>query len=118
MTGRAANRILTDDPAATAYVTDTGLVCRPGNTVTLDGERVPVQAEWWFPAPCDEKAIARAVSLCRRCPGQDRCLRLALRVGEVYGVWGGHLFERPSEPGRPRRNPATPLFDQQGRRVS
>lgn len=117
--GQREKKLLTeiDDPAATAYVTDPGLVCRPGNVVTIDGAQVEVQPEWWFPYAGDAKAVDRAVQLCRRCPARQRCLALAEMSGEVFGVWGGRLFERATHPPRPAKRP-TPLYDQQGRRVS
>jgi hypothetical protein len=108
------------DPSATAYVVDPGLVCRPGNVVQINGAPVEVQPEWWFPATSDTKAINRAVSLCQQCPAQTKCLILAMTIREEAGVWGGRMFERPTKGRRrlPQANPDTPLYDQQGRRVS
>jgi hypothetical protein len=116
-----AAKALRDDPAATAYVTSWGLMCRPGNKVVIAGELVEVQPDWWFPPTGDRGAVARAVRLCQRCPAQQRCLILAELVGEEFGVWGGRLFERPTNSDY-RRKPGSPkptaLYDEQGRRVS
>lgn len=33
--------------------------------------------------------IAEAKAVCARCPVRDRCLRWAVDVGQVEGIWGG-----------------------------
>ncbi|MER7926027.1 WhiB family transcriptional regulator [Streptomyces sp. NPDC096057] len=33
--------------------------------------------------------ISEAKAVCARCPVRERCLRWALDVGQVEGVWGG-----------------------------
>jgi Transcription factor WhiB len=110
------------DPADTDYVTDQGLQCRPGNVVVIAGEQLAVNPDWWFPAPSDFKTIARAKSLCRRCPARHRCLDVGITTTRQYGgygIWGGQMFEesesrRSRKPQRP--DPAA-LYDEQGRRV-
>lgn len=48
--------------------------------------------------------IRLAKMLCRHCPVQPACLADALRRGELWGVWGGALFERGVIiPGKRRR---------------
>lgn len=34
-------------------------------------------------------AINKAVSLCNRCPVQDKCLMNSVNNGEEFGIWGG-----------------------------
>ncbi|MFD7677404.1 WhiB family transcriptional regulator [Streptomyces sp. NPDC060187] len=33
--------------------------------------------------------IDQAKVVCRRCPVTEQCLALALRMGQVQGIWGG-----------------------------
>ncbi|KUL72339.1 MULTISPECIES: WhiB family transcriptional regulator [unclassified Streptomyces] len=33
--------------------------------------------------------IAEAKAVCARCPVRDQCLRWAVDVGQVEGIWGG-----------------------------
>lgn len=57
------------------------------------------------------KKEQRAVKICQTCPVIAKCLEHALRVPELYGVWGGttadqRLFmlnkkDRHGRPGRP-----------------
>jgi hypothetical protein len=43
----------------------------------------------FFPESMTSPDAARAVTLCNRCPVQDRCARYAM-VNEIeYGIWGG-----------------------------
>jgi WhiB family redox-sensing transcriptional regulator len=76
-------------------------------------EEVPCaggEADLWFTS--HPAAVARAKTLCRACPLQERCLAEAVERREPWGVWGGELFEngaivtfkRPR--GRPRKHPA------------
>ena len=37
----------------------------------------------------DAEAASQAISICRQCPVQDRCLDTAMTERESYGVWGG-----------------------------
>jgi WhiB family redox-sensing transcriptional regulator len=59
--------------------------------------------------------IARAKSICSKCPVSALCLDTALARAEPYGVWGGELFEsgvivRDKRPrGRPPKEPRGPL---------
>lgn len=63
----------------------------------------------WFTETAD--ATRRAKELCQDCPVRTACLAGALERREVWGVWGGELFDngevipakRPR--GRPRKNP-------------
>jgi WhiB family transcriptional regulator, redox-sensing transcriptional regulator len=54
--------------------------------------------------------IRLAKMLCRHCPVQAACLDGALARGELWGVWGGALFERGAiipdkrPRGRPRKH--------------
>lgn len=58
--------------------------------------------------------IRLAKMLCRHCPVQAACLDGALARGELWGVWGGALFERgviiaDKRPrGRPRKRLTPP----------
>ena len=55
-----------------------------------------VDPELFFPVGCGPKAqvkIREAKQVCARCPVQPECLRWALEMGQVSGVWGG-LDER------------------------
>jgi WhiB family redox-sensing transcriptional regulator len=60
--------------------------------------------------------IRQAKMLCRNCPVQAACLDGALVRAELWGVWGGALFERGSiigdkrPRGRPRKRAARPAI--------
>ena len=48
--------------------------------------------ELFFPVGTTEPALrhlAKARSVCHRCPVTERCLAWALETGQRYGVWGG-----------------------------
>jgi len=48
--------------------------------------------ELFFPAGTTRPArshLAKAKSVCHRCPVTERCLAWALETGQRYGVWGG-----------------------------
>jgi WhiB family transcriptional regulator, redox-sensing transcriptional regulator len=48
--------------------------------------------ELFFPAARSVTTLvqlARAKSVCARCPVSGECLRFALATGQEYGVWGG-----------------------------
>lgn len=59
--------------------------------------------------------IGLAKMLCLGCPQQAACLAGALQRGELWGVWGGALFERGAvipdkrPRGRPRKRVAPPV---------
>lgn len=59
--------------------------------------------------------IRLAKMLCLRCPQQAACLAGALQRGELWGVWGGALFDRGAvihdkrPRGRPRKRVAPPM---------
>jgi hypothetical protein len=92
-------------PADTLYTADPGLQCRPGNAVVLDGELVPVDPEWWYPAPSDQPTIKLAKRLCRRCPALLKCRAVGAVTARQYGgygVWGG-IFFGADEGSRKRR---------------
>ena len=48
-----------------------------------------VDADWnmFFPGP--DQSAAPAIRLCQACPVRERCLKYALSIGEVFGIWGG-----------------------------
>ena len=61
---------------------------------------VPTDASWRPDAACnetdpevffsgDDDATERAMALCQRCPVRTSCLKLALDLGEMHGIWGG-----------------------------
>lgn len=37
----------------------------------------------------DDRADEQAMALCAVCPVRTSCLRSALAVGEMHGIWGG-----------------------------
>ena len=41
-----------------------------------------------------KKKELKAVALCNTCPVKDQCLEHALKVPEMYGVWGGMTEEQ------------------------
>lgn len=41
----------------------------------------------WFAKERSKRQFA--VSVCRSCPAQDRCLAEALRLHPIRGIWGG-----------------------------
>ena len=48
--------------------------------------------ELFFPAGTTQPArshLAKAKSVCHRCPVTETCLAWALETGQRYGVWGG-----------------------------
>ena len=51
--------------------------------------------EYFFPADTNERGRYKqareraAKSVCATCPVVEECLRWALAVGEMHGVWGG-----------------------------
>ena len=63
------------------------------------------RAEWWSDAVCSTadpelffsvsslspalRQVAQAKAICARCHIQQACLRYALDVGPVQGIWGG-----------------------------
>jgi WhiB family transcriptional regulator, redox-sensing transcriptional regulator len=67
------------------------------------------RAGWWTRAACASadpelffpisysgsalRQVARAKSICARCPIQQECLSYALGAGSVQGVWGGMTEE-------------------------
>ena len=50
--------------------------------------------EWWWPQSAEDANVSLAISICRTCEVQDKCLRYAIRARERDGIWGGTL---PSE---------------------
>lgn len=62
---------------------------RAGNRAELPCQNSP---DLFFAEAPDDIQLAKA--LCRHCPLQSACLDDALRRGELWGVWGGALFER------------------------
>jgi hypothetical protein len=45
--------------------------------------------EKWFADEASTAMILQAKAGCQACPVRERCLRLALDNGEMFGVWGG-----------------------------
>ncbi|WP_301485054.1 WhiB family transcriptional regulator [Intrasporangium sp.] len=45
---------------------------------------------WFSQRP---REVEQAKQLCQDCPIRPSCLQAALRRGEPWGVWGGHLLE-------------------------
>jgi WhiB family redox-sensing transcriptional regulator len=55
-----------------------------------------------------ERQIARAKTICARCPVRQECLEFALGQGLAYGIWGGTTPEdRQRDRRRKRRAAAT-----------
>jgi WhiB family redox-sensing transcriptional regulator len=55
-----------------------------------------------------ERQIARAKTICARCPVRRECLEFALGQGLAYGIWGGTTPEdRQRDRRRKRRAAAT-----------
>jgi WhiB family transcriptional regulator, redox-sensing transcriptional regulator len=91
----------------------------------LDYEEGPEQEPDWRRAACrtgggaltplffseEPIDIARAKSICRRCPLADPCFEGAVERSEPWGVWGGQLFFNGKvlafkrKRGRPPKNP-------------
>ena len=54
-----------------------------------------------------ERQIARAKTICARCPVRQECLEFALGQGLAYGIWGGTTPEdRQRDRRRKRRRAA------------
>jgi WhiB family redox-sensing transcriptional regulator len=76
-------------------------------------KRYPCHTEdpdlWFAERPAD---VERAKQLCRECPVRLRCLNLAVRRAEPWGVWGGELLDHgrilpfKRGRGRPRKQAA------------
>ncbi|MFF2039012.1 WhiB family transcriptional regulator [Kitasatospora sp. NPDC058170] len=48
-----------------------------------------VDPDLFFPADDDEFSERRARQICAGCPVRERCLALAIKRGEPYGIFGG-----------------------------
>jgi WhiB family redox-sensing transcriptional regulator len=59
---------------------------------------------WFAESPAD---LERAKALCAGCPIRHECLAAALQRAELWGVWGGEIFDRGStvDRKRPRGRP-------------
>lgn len=40
--------------------------------------------------PAQERRVAAAKEICRRCDVQAECLTYALNTNQTHGIWGGH----------------------------
>ncbi len=84
------------------------------------------RADWWTRAACASadpelffpisysgpalRQVARAKAICARCPIRQECLRYALDVGSIQGVWGGMTeAERRRLAGREHRARVHPV---------
>jgi WhiB family redox-sensing transcriptional regulator len=47
--------------------------------------------------PSRSRRVQQAKAICTECPVRLRCAEHAVRVGEVYGVWGGLSEEERAE---------------------
>lgn len=47
------------------------------------------EPDTWFPKSTEFATMARAKSMCNRCPVQAECLQYALSSKPRYGIWGG-----------------------------
>ena len=87
---------------------------------------------WWTRAACASadpelffpisewgpglRQAARAKAICARCPIQRECLRYALAVGSIQGVWGGMTEEERRRLQRSRRGARVRQVRQTGTR--
>jgi WhiB family redox-sensing transcriptional regulator len=67
-------------------------------------------SDLWFAERPAELELAKA--FCQACPARQSCLAGALERRELWGVWGGEIFDRgrilprKRPRGRPRKNEA------------
>lgn len=60
------------------------------------GACLSVEPELWF-GESNRLAARRAMTVCRTCPVQRRCLAFALVFGEEFGIWGGIAQEERAQ---------------------
>lgn len=104
--------MLTDaEPIATPDVNPTASAVATLDPLSKNAPPLPCQTEdsdlWFAENPAD---LEQAKAFCRDCPARIACLAGALERGELWGVWGGEIFDRgvviarKRPRGRPRKS--------------
>lgn len=65
-----------------------------------------VDPELWFAD--DRWAVARARAVCDRCLSEEKCLEVALKDPELFGVWGGKTARQRDTIRKQRRSNSEP----------
>jgi WhiB family redox-sensing transcriptional regulator len=66
---------------------------------------------WFSERPAD---LEQAKSFCRECPARRACLAGALERRELWGVWGGEIFDRGAIVAFKRGRGRPPKHDRRG----
>jgi hypothetical protein len=45
--------------------------------------------DWWFADPSEQSDRLLAISICKRCPLREACLRESIEARIPYGIFGG-----------------------------
>lgn len=79
-------------------------------TLDLPCQDPAVDPDMWFANGTGKEhqaARTEAIRLCRTCPMQTACRsHAAAEPRELYGIWGGQLFEKLNRPGNSQRKGA------------
>lgn len=95
----------------TTPLSELNLLEPPLDPLDKNAPELPCRTEdpdlWFSERPAD---LERAKSFCHDCPARRACLAGALERRELWGVWGGEIFDRGTiiafkrGRGRPRKN--------------